>query len=259
MEMTLEFQILFVCFGLLVGSFLNVVIHRLPLEKSVVSPRSSCPKCSHMITWYENLPIVSYLFLRGKCSECKTKISIRYPLIELLVGFMAFFLIPSQISSMSLLHFSFYFSISCVFLCHFIIDIEYQILPDKLNIYLLLVTLPYVVFFYPVNHWLIGGLVGFCGPFIVTYLFYKLRGQIGLGGGDIKLFGILGLILGPLGILKTVFFSCLLGSIIGIALIMTKKMKRDTPLAFGPFILIAASLQIFFPKVLELIDPFLNH
>jgi len=249
----------FLCFGLLVGSFLNVVIYRVPRGLSVVSPRSSCPECSHMISWYENIPVISYLFLRGKCSECKSKISVKYPLIELAIGVISFMLAPKFLTPQSLFHFSFYFSIACVFICHFLIDIEHYILPDKLNLYLLSVTLPYVFIFYPFNHWLLGGAIGFLGPFIVTYLFYKLRGQIGLGGGDIKLFGILGLILGPVGILKTVFFSCLLGSIIGIGLIALKKMKRDSPLAFGPYILIAATLQIFFPKIVEMFDPFIRH
>lgn len=259
METTLIYQIFFVCFGMLIGSFLNVVIYRLPRELSVVAPRSSCPKCSHMITWYENIPVVSYLFLQGKCKKCSIKISKKYPLIEILIGCIAYLLTPKSLTIESLVHFSFYFSLCCVFICHFFIDIEHHILPDKLNIYLLFITLPYVFINFPLGRWLLGGLVGFGGPFVVTYLFYKLRGQIGLGGGDIKLFGILGLLLGPVDILKTVFFSCLLGSIIGVALIASKQMKKDSPLAFGPYILIAASLQIFFPKVLELIDPFIRH
>lgn len=244
------------CFGLLVGSFLNVVIYRVPREQSVVTPRSSCPHCGHMIKWYENIPVLSYTFLRGKCSKCRAGISLKYPLVELFVGVIAFNLAPSSVNSLELFKFIFYFSIACIFLCHFFIDLEFQILPDVLNLYLLAIVLPYVFFFYPLNFWLVGGIVGFFGPFLVTYLFYKLRGQIGLGGGDIKLYGILGLILGAVGVVKLIFFSCILGSVVGIILILTKKMNRETPLAFGPYIIVAAALQIFFPSILELIDPF---
>jgi leader peptidase (prepilin peptidase)/N-methyltransferase len=242
-------------FGSLIGSFLNVVIHRLPREMSVVTPRSSCPECKHMIKWYENIPILSYVFLRGKCSSCNMKISLRYPLIEFLTGMFAFFLAPKTLLVPDVINFIFYFSIASVFLAHLLIDIEHQLLPDKLNLYLLIVILPYVIINYPLYHWLIGGAIGFLGPLGVTYLFYKLRGQIGLGGGDIKLFGILGLILGPLGVMNNIFMSCMLGSIIGIVLIALKKLDKEKPFAFGPFIIIAASIQIFFPEVVEYINP----
>lgn len=255
MSIELLLKIFSFVFGSLIGSFLNVVIYRLPRELSVVTPRSSCPKCKHMIKWYENIPMLSYIFLRGKCSSCGTKISIRYPLIELLTGLFAYFLAPTSLYLPELINFIFYFSIAAVFLSHILIDIEHQLLPDKLNLYLLIVILPYVVLNYSLYHWLIGGAIGFLGPLGVTYLFYKLRGQIGLGGGDIKLFGILGLILGPLGVMNNIFMSCMLGSIIGVGLIVLKKLDRDKPFAFGPFIIIAASIQIFFPDLVEYINP----
>ncbi len=199
-------------FGLLVGSFLNVVILRVPRNQSIVKPRSSCPKCHKQIKWYENLPLVSYILLRGKCSHCKAKISWRYPLIEALVGLISLLLA-------------------------------------------LIISIPYVLINFPLYHWLVGGLIGFLGPLGVTYFYYKLRGQLGLGGGDIKFFGILGLILGPVGILNNIFMSCMLGSIVGVVMILSKKLDKDVPFAFGPFIIIVASLQIFFPEVVELISP----
>lgn len=243
-------------FGLLIGSFLNVVIYRVPLGRSVVTPRSSCTDCGHMITWYENIPLISYFFvLKGNCRGCKKKISFRYPLVELLVGIIAYALAPVSFELTQIINFIFYFSVACVFLAHFIIDIEHQLLPDKINIFLLSVTLPYVALNTPITYWLAGSVLGFFSTYGITYLFYKLRGQIGLGGGDIKLFGILGLILGPLGIMNNIFFSCILGSIIGGILILTKKIGRETPFAFGPFILIAATLQIFFPRIFDLLSP----
>ncbi|MEX0798528.1 MAG: prepilin peptidase [Bacteriovoracaceae bacterium] len=254
-------QVLVFIFGLLIGSFLNVVIHRIPRGLSVVKPRSSCVKCGHKIRWHENIPVISYLLLRGKCSECDVAISWGYPLVELLTGLFALLLFPSdinllQITHLEMLRFVVEFSIAAIFLAHFLIDIEHQILPDKLNLYLLMITLPYSILTNPLPHWLIGGLVGFLGPYLVTLLFYKLRGQIGLGGGDIKLFGILGVLLGPVGVMNTIFMSSLLGSVIGIALIISKKMNKDTALAFGPYILVVAAIQIFFPQVFAQINPF---
>lgn len=253
----LSLKILIFWFGMLIGSFLNVVIYRVPRQQSVVKPRSKCPSCGNMIKWHQNIPVLSWLVLRGKCANCGFKIPIKYPLVELICGFIALNLFPNSLEPEDLFTFVYYFSVACVLLAHFIIDIEHKLLPDKLNIYFLLITLPYVVFTTPYMYWLLGGAIGFLGPLFVTWAFYKLRGQIGLGGGDIKLFGILGLLLGPVGIMHNIFMSCFVGAIIGILLIVTKKMNKDTTLAFGPYIILVASIQIFFPKFFEMINPFL--
>lgn len=248
-------QGLFFIFGSMVGSFLNVVIYRLPREESVITPRSKCPKCSSLVKWYQNIPILSFIFLRGKCGSCDFKIPWRYPLTELTVALFSLLLMPPDLAPGSLLNFAFFFSVACVFTAHLLIDLEHQLLPDKLNIYLLAVSLPYVILHFPVMHWVLGGLIGFFGPYGVTALFYKLRGVVGLGGGDIKLFGILGIILGPLGVVNNIFMSCMIGSIIGLILIGLKKLDRNSPFAFGPFIILAATLQIFFPGIVEFINP----
>ena len=242
--------------GLLIGSFLNVVIYRMPRKLSVVKPRSSCPKCGHMVTWYENIPVISYLYLRGKCSSCHTKISLRYPLVELIMGLVAFLLAPRHLDYQSLATFIFYFSIAAIFLAHILIDLEHRLLLDKLNIYLLCIVTPYAIMNFSPFHWLLGGFIGFCGPLAISYLFYKLKNQEGLGGGDIKLFGVLGIILGPIGVMNNIFMSCSLGAIVGVTLILIKKLNKDTAFAFGPFILIVATAQIFFPSIVELINPF---
>ncbi len=253
----IEIKILVFIFGALIGSFLNVVIHRVPLGISVVKPRSSCPNCKKMIFWYENIPILSYLFLlRGKCSACKTKISFRYPVVEFTIGLIALNLFPSEINLNSVVYFFFYFSVACILFAHFFIDIEHQLLPDKINIYFLVITLPFVIINYPLNYWLFGGALGFLMPLLVTWSFYKLRGKIGLGGGDIKLFGILGLLLGPLGIMHNIFMSCMLGSVIGLLLILSKRLNRNTALAFGPYIIIVAVFQIYFPDLFNQLNPF---
>jgi prepilin signal peptidase PulO-like enzyme (type II secretory pathway) len=107
----------------------------------------------------------------------------------------------------------------------------------------------YSLYYFPWNHWLYGFLIGLLFPLGVTWAFYILKGQIGLGGGDIKLFAILGLYLGPRLIIHNIFFSCFLGSIIGLSLILSRKISKDNPIPFGPFILIVAVIQIFFPSL----------
>lgn len=250
-------ELIFIIFGLLVGSFMNVVIHRVPLNISIVTPRSKCPKCSNIIKWYQNIPVLSYILLRGKCSNCGVTIPMKYPLVEAMMGIFSYLLIPETIDLNGLIYYSFYFSVACVFVCHFLIDVEHQILPDKINIYLLLTVIPFIIIQKNISFWAFGGAIGFGLPYLVTYLFYKIRGVIGLGGGDIKLFGILGLLLGPVGIVQNMFFSCALGSIIGVLLIVTKRMNKDKPMAFGPYIIVSAAVQIYFPQVFNIINPFL--
>jgi leader peptidase (prepilin peptidase)/N-methyltransferase len=121
------------------------------------------------------------------------------------------------------------------------------LLPDVLNIYLLCLVLPYAVIFFAPIHWLTGGGFGFLGPLAVSWLFYKWKGKVGLGGGDIKLWGVLGIFLGPFGILENIFMSCLLGSVIGISLILAKRYDRDGGIPFGPFIIVVTLVQIYFP------------
>ncbi len=240
-----------VIFGLLVGSFLNVVIYRLPRDLSIVFPRSNCPNCKTLIPWYFNIPVISYLFLRGKCGYCKANISLRYPLIELATGIVSLLLFPNYLTSETIMLYFFFFSVFCSFLCHFFIDLEFKILPDSINLYLFFLFVTYSLLFQDWMSSLLGGIVGFFVPLIVAWLFYKMRGVVGLGGGDIKLYGILGIYLGIEGIINNIFLSCLLGSLISGLLILTKKMSKDTPIAFGPFILIAASIQLYFPQVID--------
>lgn len=235
-------------FGCLIGSFLNVVILRLPLEKSIIMARSGCPQCGNQLKWFHNIPILSFVFLSGKCAFCTKRISWRYPLIELATGLISFWLFPSLLNTESLSLYLFQFSIACAFICHFFIDLDHHLLLDKINIYLLVIILPYCLFNFHWPFWVSGGLFGFIVPFLVTWIFYKIRGQIGLGGGDIKLFGILGLLLGPTGVFFTIFLSCFVGALLGLSMIAMKKLSKDKPMAFGPAILLVASFQIFFPQ-----------
>jgi len=233
-------------FGLLVGSFLNVLIYRIPLGKNFVNDRSHCPSCDKLIYWYENIPVISWLFLRGKCSKCKSPISYVYPLIELSTGLIAFSLFPEKINLHSITSFVFYFSIACALLVHFVIDIKHKILPNGINIYLAVLFLVHSYFNYSYQYWLFGMLLGFGFPAGVTWMFYVLRKKEGLGMGDIKLWAVLGIALGPFDVLRNIFLSCTLGSLIGIPLIGLKVIDRNTRIPFGPFIIIVAVLQIYF-------------
>jgi prepilin signal peptidase PulO-like enzyme (type II secretory pathway) len=246
--MEIFFTIFLTIFGLLIGSFLNAVIYRVPRKISIITPRSSCTKCKKLIYWYENIPVFSYIFLRGKCSSCSDKISLRYPLIELICGAAAFFLVPSQISNHSLIYFIFYFSTFACLLAQFLIDVEHKLLPDSINLVLLILILPVAIVNHPWTFWLLGGVLGFGFPFLVTWIFYLLKGKVGLGGGDIKLFGILGIYLGVKGIFLNLFLSCMLGSIIGLSLIYFFKRDKKESIPFGPFIIFVASVQIYFPS-----------
>lgn len=251
------FGIYFFIFGAMVGSFLNVVIIRLPQKKDLVYARSACPKCETKLAWYHNIPILSFLALRGKCAFCGTRISWRYPLIETFTGLIALWLMPQTLSAYSLGYFFFYFSVASVFICHFMIDLDHHLLLDSLNLYLLAIVLCFSVFTFHWSYWLVGGLIGFVGPLFVTWLFYKLRGQVGLGGGDIKLYGILGILLGPMGVIFTIFLSCFVGAVVGVTLILLGKMTKDKPMAFGPSILLVASFQIFFPEYARIVQSWL--
>lgn len=247
-------QVYFFIFGLLIGSFLNVIILRLPLKKNFVSERSHCPKCGKKLEWFHNIPLISFTFLRGKCAFCNVRISWRYPLIELFTGLVSIWLMPEYISSETLIGYFFYFSIACVFICHFMIDLDHHLLLDSLNLYLLAIFLSYAIFHFPWEYWAIGGGIGFGAPLLVTWLYYKLRGQVGLGGGDIKLFGILGIFLGPAGVLFNIFLSCFLGASIGLTLIILNRMSKEKPMAFGPSILIVAAFQIFLPHYASILQ-----
>lgn len=232
-------------FGLLVGSFLNALIYRLPRNINIAFPRSSCTQCNKVINWYENIPVLSFIFLKGRCSGCATKISWEYPAVELLTAVVAFMMAPTYLDNLSLVNFFFFFTVFCCFLVHFIIDLKHQILPDSVNIYLATIFLIISWFQHPWTFWLIGGALGLGFPLLVSWIFYLLRGEVGLGGGDIKLYGALGFYLGPIGIMQNIFLSCFLGALVGLALIASKVIKKDNPIPFGPFIIIVGAFQIF--------------
>ncbi len=239
-------------FGAVIGSFLNVVIYRLPRNKSLVSPPSHCPKCGHQIRWYENIPIISYLFLMGKCSKCKTKISARYPFVEFLTGTASVFSFLKY--GISADYFFVFLFLSLMIALSFI-DIDLQIIPDEINLIGFVSGIIYAYFRddFSVLDALIGAGVGAGFLFLVGYLYFKFRKIEGLGFGDVKLMAFVGSYTGWFGALFTIFAGSLFGAVIGIAYSIIKKEenKGTFQIPFGPFLASAAVIYIFFGEQIK--------
>jgi leader peptidase (prepilin peptidase)/N-methyltransferase len=233
-------------FGAIVGSFLNVVILRLPQEgASVVFPASHCPHCQTPLSWYENIPILSYLVLRGKCKHCRQKISSQYPLVEFTMAALSAALFIRFGVSVSFLG---YFIFTAALLVVTVIDIHHQIIPDRIS----LPGIPLgVVFAFvsPVLDWqssLLGLVIGGGILYAVALGYYLLRGVEGMGGGDIKLLAMIGAWLGWQSLPFVVFVSSFAGSLVGLAAMRWQQKGAQTRIPFGPFLCFAALLFLFF-------------
>ncbi len=264
--------------GLLVGSFLNVVGYRLPLMMerrwrqecaelngqtptgaeepyNLVVPRSACPACGHKITALENIPVISYLFLRGKCSGCGTKISPQYPLVEAITGGLSVFIAW---------HFGFtwqtlaalFFTWSLIALT--IIDLKKQLLPDSITLPLLwaglIINLNHV--FTDPQSSLLGAVFGYLSLWSVYHLFRLLTGKEGMGHGDFKLLAALGAWLGWQALPVVIIFSSLVGAVVGIAMIVFKRQQQGQPIPFGPFLAAAGWLAMIWGK--QITDAYLR-
>jgi leader peptidase (prepilin peptidase)/N-methyltransferase len=258
-------------FGLLIGSFLNVVIHRMPKmmqresdnyvahesgqplphqdRYDLIMPRSACPHCGHAITALENIPVLSYAVLGGKCRACKAPISIRYPIIELLSGAMSAFLVwhfGSGLMGLGTLVFL-YLLIAMTF-----IDADTQLLPDDLTLPLLWLGLLINLHatFVPLSQAVIGAAAGYLCLWAIYWLFKLATGKEGMGYGDFKLLAALGAWLGWKMLPAIILLSSLVGAIVGIGLIVLAKRGRDIPIPFGPYLAIAGLLALLYGKPL---------
>jgi leader peptidase (prepilin peptidase)/N-methyltransferase len=259
--------------GLCVGSFVNVVIYRLPkmLDRgwraqcaelagesvaevppyNLVIPRSQCPSCGHPISALENIPILSYLVLRGRCKACKARISARYPLVELLTGALT-------VAAALRFHGIPTIAAACVLLWALValtfIDFDTQLLPD--NITLPLIWAGLLVNAFGLMPWVslrdavLGAVAGYLALWIVYWLFKLIRGKEGMGYGDFKLLAALGAWLGWQMLPLIVLLSSLVGAVIGIGLVVFKGRDHQVPLAFGPFLAIAGAMALFFGRPL---------
>lgn len=253
-------EILAAIFGLLIGSFLNVCIHRWPRDLSVVRPRSACPECGKQIAWYDNIPILSYVLLRARCRQCGAGIYWRYPVVELLTALsFAFFVHEAGLSLEALKYCIF----AAILIALVFTDLETLLLPDELTIGGFLIGLVFAIFvpvpdktleliasifgFHPgvragnVGEALFGAIVPAGAIWFGGWLFEKLRHKEGLGFGDVKMLAMVGAFLGIGGALLTVIVGALAGSIIGLAFIkITGKDTATFQLPFGTFLGAAA-------------------
>jgi leader peptidase (prepilin peptidase)/N-methyltransferase len=224
--------------GLVVGSFLNVCIYRIPLEESIAWPGSRCTSCGRALAWFENIPVVSWLVLRGRCRTCGASISWMYPLVELTTGalFVATYLAHGWTPLLAVR-----LVFACAMVALFAIDYVHQILPN-------VITLPGIVFgflcsvFVPPG-WtssLIGLVVGGVFPFLVAEGYSRLRGKEGMGMGDLKMFAMVGAFLGWPLVWITLILSSLLGIAIGGTALLVSRRGLGTRIPFGTFIAVAA-------------------
>jgi len=233
--------------GLAVGSFVNVVIARLPRDETL-GGRSRCPHCSKTLKWYDLVPLVSYMILSGKCRYCSKKISIRYPLVELYSG-IVFVLTFWTFANGSVFTWIVSFILLELFLILAVVDLKHLLLPDSIMIVALVVVVVHVFFnstskFYTIFNQgnLISGLV----LAAVFYLIWFITGKNKLGFGDIKLVGVIGLLFGYPGSLVVVYTAIILGLIIGVALMIFWKATGKTKLPLGTFLSFSASMFILF-------------
>ncbi len=229
--------------GAAVGSFLNVVIHRVPRQLSVVSPPSHCPACDAPIRWRQNVPIVSWLTLRGRCAACGTRISARYLTVELLTGLLAVALARRYGVSFEFVS-GFVFAAGLIALTW--IDLDHRLLPDR-------ITLPGIVAGLALaplrSHGApldglsaaaLGVLVGGGSLWLVAWLYERMTGREGMGGGDIKLLAMIGAFLGWQGVLLSLFLGSVVGSVIGVGIMIARGADTRLALPFGPFLAIGA-------------------
>ena len=235
---TLPFVLVLAAFGLLVGSFLNVCIYRVPRRESIVWPASRCTGCGRHLAWYENVPVLSWLVLRGRCRTCGAAISPMYPLVELTTAVLfaagAMLYGPSGLLAVRLVF-------GCALIVLFAIDLRHRVLPD-------VITLPGIVIGFAAScflppGWLssvIGIIVGGGMLFAIAEAYYRVRGQQGLGMGDVKMLAMIGAFLGWQLVLLTLVFASFAGSIVGVSLIVSGRGNLQAALPFGTFLALGA-------------------
>jgi len=233
-------------FGMCIGSFLNVCIYRLPSSKSIINPsRSICPNCNGVIQFYDNIPVFSYLWLKGRCRHCNAPISLRYPLVELITGIVAinvYFMLGLTLEGVV------YFVFISSLLVITFIDIDHKIIPD-------VITLPgipaglavsFVLSGITFKASILGVLIGGGSLLLVAWTYSLVTRKEGMGGGDIKLLAMIGAFIGWKGVIFTIFVASVAGTFVGITLMLLKGKNLKFELPFGPFLSIGAISFIFF-------------
>jgi len=238
-------EIFFFSVGAAVGSFLNVLIYRLPEEKSIILPASHCTICNHAIRFYDNIPLLSYLFLKGRCRNCSESISLRYPLVELLTAIM---------SLMAYWKFgpSTQYLCAFVFVCSLIaitfIDLDHQIIPDVISLPGIPIFFLAAVFVMKLRFLdaFLGFLIGGGVLFGVAFVYELITKREGMGGGDIKLLAMIGAFLGWQSLLFVLLVSSFAGAAVGITVMIVKGQDMKYAVPFGPFLSLGAIAYLFF-------------
>ncbi|MDK2918463.1 MAG: leader peptidase (prepilin peptidase) / N-methyltransferase [Candidatus Petromonas sp.] len=233
-------EILIFILGLIIGSFLNVCIYRIPKNKSIINPPSTCGSCGEKLGFLDLVPLLSYIFLKGKCRHCGERISLRYPLVEIITGLI--FLYIYIINGLNLLLLKFFVQASILIVVSFI-DLEYQIIPDKIVAFALITGITLNIFTKDVGAFssLLGLAVG--GG---TLLIIAIISGGAMGGGDIKLMGAMGAFLGLRAAVLALLISFILGGIIGLLLIVFKIKSRKDYIPFGPFLALGTIIAMLF-------------
>lgn len=241
----LLFYIFIFLAGLCVGSFLNVCIYRIPNQKSIVHPGSACPVCKTPIRFYDNIPILSYLAIKGRCRHCRNPIPFRYPIVELLGGLLAlsfalkFGLTPSALA---------YFIFGAALLVITFIDLDHQIIPNEITLPGIPIGLAFSFFIPGLSPAasLIGILIGGGLLWAVATLYLLLTRREGMGFGDVKLLGMIGAFIGWKGVLITIFAASAIGTLAGLAAMLKSRKDMKMAIPFGPFLAIGALIYLFF-------------
>lgn len=249
------FLITLILFSACIGSFLNVVIYRLPLmseenpDFSLSLPRSTCPTCQHLIAWYDNIPLISYLFfLKGRCRYCQKKISWRYPFIEgatILLSLIVYFMLGMTEQMLAGL------LITWWLIAMTIIDIDHFILPDQLTLSFLWIGLLANLqdLFCSLNNAVIGAVLGYLLLWLVNTAYRFVRKQDGIGQGDWKLLAAFGAWFGWEPIFYILTIASFVGAVVGIIAVIIKRAKMQTALPFGPFLCFGAWIWLLIPHV----------
>lgn len=235
--------------GLIVGSYLNVLIHRIPVGKSTVLPRSRCPYCGGAIRVADNIPLLSYILLRGRCRHCSAPISLRYPAVELLTSLLfvaALYRFGLQAGLISALVFV------CLMILLAVIDLEHYLLPDRITLPAILVGL--VLQFWNPAVTLLDAIVGILAGagvlILVINFWFWLRGNEGMGLGDVNMLALIGAFLGWQGVLATLFLATLSGALVGLTLLAVGRLGLQSRLPFGLFLAIGGIVSLFFGESL---------
>jgi len=237
--------------GLVFGSFLNVLVHRLPRDQSPWTGRSRCPKCERIVRWYENIPVLSFAALRGRCAGCRAPIGWRYPLVEIATALLGIVCVlrfgPGPAAGA-------YFLFLAALLAIALIDWDFQIIPDELSLGLGVVGLVLAATVLPLGLWrgLLGAAIGAGFLWGIAAAYKAARGQDGMGFGDVKMAAMIGAFLGPLQVLLTIFVAAFLGSVWGAWLMARRGGSGRTLVAFGTFLAASAALCLFWGDALRI-------